>query len=136
MRSSDWSSDVCSSDLAAAFVAATAETRKAGKPRLAIETLPGDAASTRRMRLAIINDDMPFLLDSIAATINAHDIAIDRVIHPLVPVEPGADGKLRLVGAGGTPESMIYIELLRLDARARRDLLSAIEHNQIGRAHV
>src|SRR3546814_19347417 len=58
---------------AAAFVAATAETRKAGKPRLAIETLPGDAASTRRMRLAIINDDMPFLLDSIAATINAQD---------------------------------------------------------------
>src|SRR3546814_15473512 len=96
MRISDWSSDVCSSDL---------------------------------MRLAIINDDMPFLLDSIAATINAHDIAIDRVIHPVVPVERGADGKLRSVGAGGTPESMIYIELRRVDARARRDLLSAIEHN-------
>src|SRR3546814_4780260 len=81
------------------------------------------------MRLAIINDDMPFLLDPIAATINAHDIAIDRVIHPVVPVERGADGKLRSVGAGGTPESMIYIELRRVDARARRDLLSAIEHN-------
>src|SRR3546814_3782089 len=106
---------------AAAFVAATAETRKAGKPRLAIETLPGDAASTRRMRLAIINDDMPFLLDSIAATINAHDIAIDRVIHPVVPVELGADGKLRSVGAGGTPESLSYIELRRVHARARRD---------------
>src|SRR3546814_10069129 len=29
----------------------------------------------------------------------------------------------------GPPEAMIYIELRRVDARARRDLLSAIEHN-------
>src|SRR3546814_18375678 len=81
------------------------------------------------MRLAIIKDDMPFLLDSFAATINAHDIAIDRVIHPVVPVERGADSKLRPFRAGGTPESMIYSELRRVDARSWRDLLSANYHH-------
>ncbi|HVI98852.1 MAG TPA: NAD-glutamate dehydrogenase domain-containing protein [Sphingomonas sp.] len=114
---------------AAAFVAATAETRKAGKPRLALETMPGASASARRMRLAIINDDMPFLVDSIAATVNAHDIAIDRIIHPVVPVERDAAGKLRAVGTSGSRESMIYIELARVDARGRRSLIAAIERD-------
>src|SRR3546814_20490690 len=60
---------------AAAFVAATAETRKAGKQRLAIETLPGDAASTRRLRPALLHADIPLLPASMDATNNAPDTA-------------------------------------------------------------
>lgn len=54
----------------------------------------------------IVNDDMPFLVDSIAATIGKHDIAIDRIIHPVLPIERGEDGTFRNVGTGA-PESMI-----------------------------
>jgi glutamate dehydrogenase len=39
------------------------------------------------MRLAVVNDDMPFLVDSISGAIAAHDIAIFRIIHPVIAVE-------------------------------------------------
>ena len=55
---------------AARFVAVTAETRPAGAPVLTLEPMPA-TDPRRRMRLAIVNDDMPFLVDSIAATIGA-----------------------------------------------------------------
>jgi glutamate dehydrogenase len=107
---------------AAAFLAAAAERRAAGTVAIALDPLPGDGPS-RRMRLAIVNDDMPFLVDSIAGVIGAHDIAIDRIIHPVLPVTRDADGVLQGVGDAGVRESMIYIETERADARDRRDLL-------------
>ena len=114
---------------AARFVASIAEIRKPGEARLAIETLPGADEGKRRMRLAIVNDDMPFLVDSIAATIGAHGIAIDRIIHPVLCVARDEGGTLQRVGGRESPESMIYIEMERADARVRRDLITAIEHN-------
>ena len=68
---------------AAEFLAAVAANRKRGELALRIELIGGDSVN-RRMRLAIVNDDMPFLVDSIAAAIAAHDIAIDRILHPVV----------------------------------------------------
>ena len=113
---------------AARFIAATAANRRPGRPALALEPLPADALR-RRMRLAIVNDDMPFLVDSIAATIGEHDIAIDRIIHPVVAVERDAGGTLTAIGEGGTRESMVYLELERADARDRRRLLDDLEAN-------
>ncbi|MBN8847414.1 MULTISPECIES: NAD-glutamate dehydrogenase domain-containing protein [unclassified Sphingomonas] len=112
---------------AAAFLAATAERRPPGTVAIALEQLPGDAGA-RRQRLAIVNDDMPFLVDSIAAAIAAHDIAIDRIIHPVIAVTRDAEGLIKGVSDHeGTRESMIYIEMQRADARERRDLVSDIE---------
>jgi glutamate dehydrogenase len=113
---------------AAAFVAATAECRAPGTPSLELEPISG-TDPRRRMRLAIINDDMPFLVDSIAATISAHGIGIDRIIHPVLRVTRDASGALTAVGDTGAPESMIYIELERADARDRRDLLAELTRN-------
>src|SRR5690242_3634296 len=81
------------------------------------------------MRLGIVNDDMPFLVDSIAATIGAHNIAIERIIHPVLCVTRDDAGRLERVGGRASPESMIYIETERVDARQRRDLVEAIERN-------
>jgi len=114
---------------AARFVAALAERRQPNTPNLALETLPGAPVGRRRMRLAIINDDMPFLVDSIAAAIGAHGIAIDRIIHPVICVTRGGDGTIEQVGGRDLPESMIYIEMDRVDARDRRDLVETIERN-------
>ena len=51
---------------AGAFVAGVAARRTAGEPAIALESIGGDDP-LRRMRLAIVNDDMPFLVDSVAA---------------------------------------------------------------------
>ena len=113
---------------AAAFLAATAATRKPGTVGIALEPLTGDGAP-RRMRLAIVNDDMPFLVDSIAGAIGAEDIAIHRIIHPVVPVTRDADGRLTGVDEAGAGESMIYIETERADARVRRELVANLERD-------
>lgn len=112
---------------AARFVAEAAATRAPGTPGIALETGLGE--DSRAMRLAVVNDDMPFLVDSIAATIAAHDIAIRRIIHPVVAVERAGDGTLAGIGTGGSRESMVYLELERADARDRTGLVRDLERN-------
>ena len=78
---------------AAAFTTVAASTRQPAGAAIAIESVSGPAGE-RFMRLALINDDMPFLVDSIASTIAAHGLAIDRLIHPVIPVRRDEQGRL------------------------------------------
>ncbi len=94
----------------AAFVRDTGAGRMPGTPAIRLESL--DSAPGRRiMALAIVNDDMPFLVDSVSAAIGAAGLRIERLLHPTV---------------GG--ESLIYIELARANARARADLVDSLAH--------
>ena len=112
---------------AARFVATVAAAREPGRASLALETM-SSAGRRRRMRLAAVGDDMPFLVDSIAAAIGARGIAIDRIIHPVLPVGRDEKGRVTRVGDDRDPrESMIYIEMERADARGRRALLAELE---------
>ncbi len=112
----------------AAIVALDAlHDRRPGTAGIAAETAV-DANGRRIMRLAIANDDMPFLVDSVAATIAAHDLDVYRVLHPLIPVT--RDDAQGFVGLSGMArESLIYMEVERTDARGRRALLEAIAVN-------
>ena len=114
---------------AGAFVAGVAARRTAGEPAIALESIGGDDP-LRRMRLAIVNDDMPFLVDSVAATLAARDLDVLRLLHPVVAVRRDADGALQAVLPAGTAgerhESMIYMEIARADARIRRALAGEI----------
>jgi len=112
---------------AANFVATAAYSRPPGGPTIVIEPIAANDPR-RRMRVAIVNDDMPFLVDSVAATIAAQGIAVDRIIHPVIPVTRDPSGGLMSVG-DGNPESMIYIEMERADARERRAMVTALEDN-------
>ncbi|WP_033922983.1 NAD-glutamate dehydrogenase [Sphingomonas sp. 37zxx] len=109
------------------FVAETASRRPPGCPAIAIETF--HRGDLRRMRLAIVNDDMPFLVDSIAATIGAHNVPIERIIHPVLPVIRAADGSLEKIDPAGARESMVYIETDRIDAKPRRALAAELDRN-------
>ncbi|RGP42002.1 Glutamate dehydrogenase [Altererythrobacter insulae] len=109
---------------AAQFVFDTASKREHKRSALGMVSIAGDR---RFLRIAIINDDMPFLVDSIAATISAQGLSIDRLVHPIIPVERGKAGKLTGLPRGKAAEtamreSMIYIETERVDARQRREL--------------
>ncbi|HKJ21421.1 MAG TPA: NAD-glutamate dehydrogenase, partial [Woeseiaceae bacterium] len=47
----------------------------------------------------MVNDDMPFLVDSVAAAINQQDLAVHITVHPIVSVKRDNDGKLTAVTA-------------------------------------
>ncbi len=110
---------------AATFLLDTAARRPEGEPALHLAT---STEGRRMMRIALVNDDMPFLVDSIAATFAAQGLAIDRLVHPVVPVRRNAAGELAAIDEanGFGWESMIYIETARVDARQRRALEQAL----------
>ncbi len=119
----------------ARFVAAAAGQRAAGTPVVILESAPADPTQVRRrVALAIVNDNMPFLVDSVSLAITAAGLAIDRLLHPVVDVRRDAEGRLvEVVGlgsgpaaAGATRESVIYIETSRAGARDRLDLVAAL----------
>jgi glutamate dehydrogenase len=114
---------------AAEFLAEVAAKRKKGEVALAIESTGGEAGR-RRMRIAIVNDDMPFLVDSVANAIAGRQIAIHRLLHPVVCVERDESGVLDevapLCGDSSRQESMMYIELDRIDARGRQELATEL----------
>ena len=114
---------------AAAFVAATAQHRAEGAAVIRLESVGGEVGR-RQMRLCIVNDDMPFLVDSIVAAIAAKDLIIHRLLHPVIEAERNADGDLLSVEpvrtAAQCRESIIYIEVDRLGASARRDLIAEL----------
>ena len=108
------------------FAARAALERTAETPSLLLEPIAADGTD-RRMRLAIINDDMPFLVDSTSQIVAAQGLAVHRILHPVVAVKRDAKGHLQEAGEGSERESVIYMELERGDARARRRLLDALE---------
>ncbi|MEE4201561.1 NAD-glutamate dehydrogenase [Erythrobacter sp.] len=110
---------------AARFLLETAQKRAPARSAVNFES----DTNERRLRIAIINDDMPFLVDSIASTITAHGLSIDQLLHPVVCVARDEEGELKGIEnqglqKGASEESLIYIETPRVDARQRRKLIA------------
>ena len=110
---------------AAEFLSQVAATRKRGELALSIESTGGEAGN-RRMRIGIVNDDMPFLVDSVANAVAAKQLTIHRLLHPVVCVNRNSNGELQsveaLCGDKSRRESLMYLELDRADARGRQEL--------------
>src|SRR5690348_9963127 len=110
---------------AAEFIAEVAAKRRRGELALQIQSTGGEAGR-RRMRIAIINDDMPFLVDSVANAVAQRQLTIHRLLHPVVCVDRNSEGELERVEAlcsdKNRRESMMYLELDRADARGRQEL--------------
>ncbi|KUR72168.1 glutamate dehydrogenase [Novosphingobium fuchskuhlense] len=118
---------------AARFTLKAAAKRTGADVGIAIESVGGQSGTgggSRYLRIAVINDDMPFLVDSIAAAISAQGLAIDRLVHPVVAVRRDPDGNLLGLpegdAVGERRESMVYLETERVDARERRALDAAL----------
>ena len=50
--------------------------------------------------IEIVNDDMPFLVDSVTMEVNRHGLTLHLIVHPIVAVLRGKDGILADVAAG------------------------------------
>jgi len=103
--------------------------RQPGAPKLRCEPTavrPGIAV------LDILNDDMPFLVDSVVAELNHRGLDIRLFVHPVFVVERNLAGKLvNFKGArtvGGQRESFIHLHIEGLDDAAERaEILRALE---------
>jgi glutamate dehydrogenase len=75
-----------------------------------------DGWSSPHTIVEIVNDDMPFLVDSVSLAINASGRIVHLVIHPIMTVARDATGRLiELCGAAaaGLRESWMQIEITR-----------------------
>ncbi len=80
----------------------------------------------------IVNDDMPFLVDSVTMEVNRHGLTLHLILHPILAVERGADGTLAGLAAneakGAKRESLIHVEVDRMaGAAAMAELAADIE---------
>ena len=73
----------------------------------------------------IVNDDMPFLVDSVSAAINDRGRVVQLVIHPVIAVSRNEAGRVAGFGApGGARESWMQIEIARERSAAARAALA------------
>jgi len=112
---------------AAAMVLRALAGRRPGAPSLLIDTT-GVGVGQRVTRMAVINDDMPFLVDSIAGAITARGLTIRRLLHPVLSFERDRQGKVKAIARADDElrESVIYVEFDRIGARDRSGLSDEI----------
>ena len=110
------------------------EKRKRGAPVIRlINPEIAEVASREPVTLVeIVNDDMPFLLDSILGELQESGADIHLVAHPILAVERDRKGELTSVlglaapsNEGAPRESLMQIHIDRLALKADRDDLAA-----------
>jgi glutamate dehydrogenase len=100
--------------------------RRTGAPIIRLETpAPAPAGQRNDSRLEIVNDDMPFLLDSVLAELADRGVTVRFVAHPIFTVVRDAAGRLisfkgTQPATGAQRESFIHIHVERIDDEARR----------------
>jgi glutamate dehydrogenase len=108
-----------------------AKVRKPGTPKLRIFN-PSEKQHGYQSAYTIIemvNDDMPFLVDSVSAAINRHGLAIHMTVHPIFRVIRGARGRLKSIERPGSDKGNVesYIRFV-VDREADQHHLDLLEH--------
>jgi len=96
-------------------------TRKPGqaKVRMFNPTPETDGWESDHTILEVVNDDMPFLVDSLGMAVNRHDLYIHLTIHPVLQIRRDVRGRLLEVMPEGesaddaVAESLIHVEIDR-----------------------
>ena len=107
-----------------------ARKREPGHARIRVfnPTLEEHGWQSTHTIIEIVNDDMPFLVDSVTMEVNRHGLTLHLIIHPIVEVERGADGTLVGLLAGGAKdakrESFIHVEVDRITEPVRLEALA------------
>ncbi len=89
--------------------------------------------ASRHTVIEIVNDDMPFLVDSASMEVNRQGLTLHLIVHPIFAVERDASGTLKTIDLRENKpdwprESFMHIEVDRVaDPSARGDLAAGIE---------
>ena len=112
-----------------------AQRREPGAPKLRVlnPTAGEYGWSSRHTVIEIVNDDMPFLVDSASMEVNRQGLTLHLIVHPIFAVERDGSGALnglfsREEKPDAARESFMHIEVDRLaDPMARAQLAEGIE---------
>jgi glutamate dehydrogenase len=105
----------------------------AAKVRVFSPSPGADGWGSRHTVVQVVNDDMPFLVDSVSLEIARKGLALHLTVHPIFAVQRDAQGVLQSVAPRNAApqlprESWMYIEVDRaVDAQQRAALAEAIE---------
>ncbi len=94
-------------------------TRRRGEPRIRVfnPTVDRDGWTSAHTIVDVINDDMPFLVDSVSMALNRLGHGIHLTIHPLLRVLRAPAGRLKGLAGNGEAaalvESCIHLEITR-----------------------
>ena len=75
-----------------------------------------EGRTVTRTQLMILNDDMPFLVDSLSALFTSLSLPIHLVLHPILDAVRDSKGALASSNKNAKRESFIYVELAPLPA--------------------
>jgi len=113
---------------------------RASTPGIRIYTPPAGRQPYRLTVVDVAGPDMAFLVDSIAAEVNRHDLLITLLNHPILHVRYGKDGTPQDVSTGPRegyqPRSHIHIQVKRVLSDAQRAALEAGIVRTVGDVHL
>src|SRR5256885_4915352 len=79
--------------------------------------------------IEIVNDDMPFLVDSVTMEVNRHGLTLHLIMHPILAVSRDPDGTLLGLADKDAKdirrESFIHVEVDRISDAAELERLAA-----------
>src|SRR5262245_48624649 len=112
-----------------------ARTREPGHARVRVfnPTIEEHGWHSTHTIIEIVNDDMPFLVDSVTMEVNRQGLTLHLIVHPIVTVRRARDGTLVDVAsedaADAHRESFIHVEVDRVvDAHLLDMLATDLKH--------
>ncbi len=102
----------------------------AGRPKLRVYNPRPDEHgwSSPHTVIEIVNDDMPFLVDSVTMELDRQGRTLHLLVHPLVKTARASDGELASISPAGREaarESFMHVEIDRESDPARLEALAA-----------
>lgn len=107
----------------ALFAFGRTRTPGKGKVRVYNPRLSEHGWASTHTVIEIVNDDMPFLVDSVTAEINRRELSVHLVIHPVVPFKRDSGGTASAIDPKGGRESCMHVEI---DAQGDQTQLDSI----------
>lgn len=107
---------------------------QSGKPKVRVYNPRTDEHGWQSSHtiVEIVNDDMPFLVDSVGMEVNRHGLALHLIIHPVIRALRDAAGQLRELlpnggaAAGASFQSVIHIEI---DRQTKPERVEALQQD-------
>ncbi|MEX2408519.1 MAG: hypothetical protein WD489_05370, partial [Rhodovibrionaceae bacterium] len=112
-----------------------AQQRTPGKPKLRIYNPSSKEHGWASAHTVVeaINDDMPFLVDSITAELNLCGAEVHLIVHPVMDIERTAGGKFKALGApdeqhgDGFGESCMQLQISEQPKSRHKAIVSRLE---------